>query len=292
MRPAHKHHYIPKFYTKRWVGSDGLLCQFGLHPRGIAVKRRPADGVGFKENLYSIPGAPLNVSIHLEDKFLRSTDQVAADVAKALIEGRLNALDADQKSGWARFIMSLLQRTPEMIAWLGKVWAGMHAEARAAARAEIEKNNSDLEQLDSLDNSREVSLVRVLQQMMDLPDLGRYIINMRWAVFGLNSHTRLMTSDRPVLITNGLNKPNSQIVLPLSPSHLFVAANSDQVIREIATIHARDLSAQMNDFIVRQAKRYVYAADESQASFVYSRLGSGAAQFIAPDDLLKKYPPD
>ncbi|MBN9546952.1 MAG: DUF4238 domain-containing protein [Alphaproteobacteria bacterium] len=288
-----KHHYIPEFYTKRWAtASDKLICQFALHPEGVSPKRKSPAGVGFEEDLYAIPGAPQSVSSHLEAHFFRVTDQEGSDALNMLLSGRLNDMTSEQKSGWARFIMSTLHRNPQKIRWYGKVWAGMHAEAAENARREIEENNGDLGQLGDFEHTFAVSFVRVLQTIMDSTLIGQHLINMRWMVIELHEYKRLLTSDRPLLRTNGIGNPDAQIGFPLSPSHLFVAANNDRALQQVASINAKDLSRQVNHHIVIQAERYVYAADDAQQSFVTNRLGKQPSQFLAPPHLLQKYPRD
>lgn len=285
----HKHHYIPKFYTKRWTDDRGLLCQFDLHPRGVAAKRRSPDGVGFKHNLYSIPGVPPDISEYLEDKFFRDADQGASDALDRLIARDLDGMSDKAKSAWARFIMGLLQRTPEKVEWLGKVWAGMHAEAVADAIRISEEQGISPGDMGNLENSVAVSFARVLQQLMDLPNLGRLIVNMRWAVLQLHEHKRLMTSDRPVVLLNGVEQEDALIAVPLSPSHIFLAANKIEILRNIAQLPVKQISSQLNHSVVAQAQRYVYAVDDSQFRFVAKHIARDT-QFMAPPHLLAKYP--
>ena len=288
-----KHHYISAFYTKHWaILADHRVCQFTLHSRGVASNRRAPAAIGFQEDLYSIPGAPPAISAYLEDQFFRVADQEAALSLEALLSGRLNQIDDGQKSGWARFIMTLLNRTPERIKWFGKVWAGMHAEAKDEAEKEIAKAGSDPDQLEEFENSFAGSFVKVMQSMMDSTTIGRFIVNMRWGVIELHDHQRLMTSDRPVLLTGGIRQPDAQIVVPLSPSKLFIAANDAQILQNLIAIDAREISARLNDAVVRQAEKYFFAVDDSQFAFVANRLGRQPSQFIAPAHLLKKYSRD
>lgn len=285
-----KHHYIPEFYTKRWAGPDGQVCQFARVPDGVAATRRAPAAIGFQEDLYSVPGAPSYVSAHLEGHFFRVTDNDAAVALDALLNGQLNQLTERLKSAWVRFLMSLLHRTPEKVRWYGNVWKGMHAEAVEAARKDIIQNNGDMAQLANLEESFAISFVGVLQKIMDSTLIGQHVVNMRWGVITLHENQRLMTSDRPLLITNGLEKPETEIHLPISPAHLFVAANKEDVLQKIAKIHARELSSELNHYVVSQAENYVYSEDDSQLRFVRNRLGRQPSQFVAPANLLAKYP--
>jgi hypothetical protein len=286
-----KHHYIPEFYTKRWaVADDSKVCQFTLHSMGVSPNRKAPAAIGYLEDLYAIPGAPPEISAYLEARYFRQTDQEGCLALDALLSGKLNQMSASLKIGWARFMMSLLHRTPEKIIWYGKVWKGMHAEAAVDARAEIERNNGDLSQLADFEETFAASFVQVLQNIMDSTLIGQHLVNMRWGVIKLHQHQRLMTSDRPLLIMNGLQRPDAQVAIPLSPSDLFIATNKEDILQQAGEMNSKELSEQSNHHIVSQAERYVYSADDSQLRFVSKRLGREPSQFLAPTHLLQKYP--
>ncbi|WP_354002189.1 DUF4238 domain-containing protein [uncultured Reyranella sp.] len=35
-----KHHYIPVFYLKSWIGTDGKLCEFSRPHKTVVDRRR------------------------------------------------------------------------------------------------------------------------------------------------------------------------------------------------------------------------------------------------------------
>jgi hypothetical protein len=109
--------------------------------------------------------------------------------------------------------------------------------------------------------------------------LGQWINNMRWLVLKADTpRFTLLTSDRPVVMTNGLRYDNSQIILPISPYHVFVATNTEQTERYIEMVFARgQMIQQVNERVTLQARKYVYALDDAQSSFVSKRLGKGYA---------------
>ena len=80
----------------------------------------------------------------------------------------------------------------------------------------------------------------LLQKSIDHPDLGNHINNMRWTVLKANSPKfTLLTSDRPVLITNGLAYEHSQLILPISPFQVFFATNTAHMEHYIEHVFAR-----------------------------------------------------
>jgi hypothetical protein len=266
----------------------------GLYGYRVAAKRRAPDAVGFKYDLYTIPGVPLNIATHIEDQFLKVADQEAADAHALLIAGQINAMTLKYRNGWARFFMTLFQRTPEKVAWLAQVWAAHHEEAMAAAEVELRKRG-ELDEAEKIKSevkpeSVHISGAKLLQEMMDLPNLGGVILNMRWAVLVLHQGRRLLTSDHPVVMSNGLGGPQGHMVIALTPNQLFFAANTQDFLNEMASQPANALAEKYNNLVVAQASTYVYAEDDSQIRFVANRLGRYPSQFIAPPDLLERFP--
>ena len=46
-----KHHYVPKFYQKAWVGPEGQLCEFSKPYKDVTPHRRFPDGTGYVRGL-------------------------------------------------------------------------------------------------------------------------------------------------------------------------------------------------------------------------------------------------
>jgi Protein of unknown function (DUF4238) len=115
----------------------------------------------------------------------------------------------------------------------------------------------------------------LLQKIIDNPDLGNHINNMRWTVLKAQSPKfTLLTSDRPVLITNGLAYEHSQLILPISPFHVFFATNTADMERYIEHVFAKgQMIQQVNELVALQARKYVYGLSDQQFNFVVARLG-------------------
>ena len=136
---SRRHHYVPQFYSKQWCGDDGRLCEFSRPYRDVIPKRKYPSATGYQNELYSVPGAPEEIISYIEDRFLKISDQRANDALQYLLTDRLDELDADLRSGWARFIMSQLQRTPQKVAWLLKVWNSNFDPTLGVAAKEYDK---------------------------------------------------------------------------------------------------------------------------------------------------------
>jgi hypothetical protein len=84
----------------------------------------------------------------------------------------------------------------------------------------------------------------------------------------------LLTSDRPLIMTNGLLRPEDQIILPISPTAVFVATNIIETENAVRYTRRRDIFRQVNERVARQSRKYVYGSNDSQLDFVSKRLGS------------------
>jgi hypothetical protein len=287
------HHYSPRFYLKRWAGSDGRLCEYS-RPRDIVKPRMThPSGTGYVRDLYTIAGLPPERSQVLENPFMKVLDQKASDTLDKLLDGRrLSRLDVSQKSAWARFIMSLIQRHPEKIAWIARIVGELFDYTQAALEADYEKFRKSgdpptfTEYKASLDpNAREILKAVFLRDIADLPNVGRRINGMLWSVVTLSElRPSFLTSDRPVVMTNGLAFEMAHIIIPISPRALFLAANNPRKLNQLQNaLMDGALTDHVNHTVAAQAQKFVYFVDGSLLSFVEDRLGRYPAQFIVSD---------
>jgi len=98
---------------------------------------------------------------------------------------------------------------------------------------------------------------------------------MRWMVLHDPAPKHLLlTSDSPVVMTNGLEKPNGQLIVPISPRHVFIATNNLDTENYIRGVwRNRQLVQQVNERVALQSRKYVYGYSEAQLFFVSSRPG-------------------
>jgi hypothetical protein len=291
---SHKHHYIPCFYLRQWIGEDGRLCEFSRPYGEVKPRRTHPSGTGYEWDLYTDDRLPTNADSSLEDVFLKRVDQRASDALQLLVLDQMNELTVEMRSAWSRFLISLIQRNPEKMAWLREQWVTRFGETLAAIESEYEAlgRPADLGAFEALRTDLDPRAgARTLQRLIDLRRVGAFINQMRWQTVSFNGldHS-LLTSDRPVIMTNGLKYADSHIVMPMGPAHLFLAANNTETEHQLRKLGARELAQRANDRVARQAKKYVYGRDGRQLRFVENRLGHGDVQFIGSDTSEKDGP--
>ena len=219
----------------------------------------------------------------LEDKFFRDIDTIASNALRFMVNTGGHDMNVHLRNGWSRFLNSLRQRQPEQVARLKKM--SLERLEGILERVKVEAGSGEVPALptevtfdqfaDHMRQSvRDKDWADVLQHVIDSSDVGLFISNMRWSLVNVqNSDRRFLTSDRPVVVTNGVNHPEGYIMLPISPTQLFVALNNIEMENRLRYADLRRLVNQVNDLITRQAQRFVYSIDERQLRFVENRLG-------------------
>jgi hypothetical protein len=273
-------HYIPVFYLRRWVGSDGRLCVYSRQHGSVKPNRKYPTATGFAEDLYAIGGAGAEIESHLEGQFFRIADNEAASVLDILETESRDLSDGSLRSGWSRFVMTLLHRNPESVA----MWQSKAEEVAAQARDKFRTNYASLRRpsdpekfedypLKELEYYAARTTVDTLQKMMDHKQMGDHLNRMAWAVVRLKSSHSLLTSDRPLVMTNGIGYSDSHFAMPVGPQRLFIAANDQRLAHHLARQDHDELATTMNNEVTRQARKFVWGLDDTQLRFVERRLG-------------------
>ncbi|HEX4159496.1 MAG TPA: DUF4238 domain-containing protein [Rhizomicrobium sp.] len=274
-----RHHYIPIFYLSQWAGADGKICQFSRPHDRVVPNRKHPSGTGWEDDSYAMPGVPPRLQQFLEEVFLKQADQEANDALQCMLAGG-GGLTARLRSGWSRFIMSLLSRTPDRVRQLRAMYADELAsrmDRLNSAYDEFHANDevppSPEQKAADIQRENELAAGMLLQNVMDLPGVGQHLNNMRWSVFNIpNGRRTLLTSDKPVMLSRGLQYPDAYITLPISPTQLFAAANDQAILNQIQSPAPCDATQQSNLAVTRSASKYVYGDDDYQVNFVEKYL--------------------
>ena len=285
-----KHHYIPCFYLRRWAAPDGTLCEFTRPHTVVRPKRTVPEGTGFQPGLYTVTGlAPERQSI-IEDDFFRHTDQKASDALAFMLANQDSSADMPStlRSGWSRFILSLRHRNPESLAEL-------KAKCVAALRDHLPELKASYEDMRGPDDPATFAELKarlehdaehktwavLLQDVVDSLTVGTFINRMHWSIVTLQgARQRLLTSDRPTFMTNGIEHSKGQIILPVGPDQVFVAVTAPEMEGVLRAQDGAKFIRKVNDGCARRAERFVYDTDDRQLRFVEDRLRQRPAQTV------------
>jgi hypothetical protein len=263
-----KHHYIPKFYLKRWAAADGRICEYSRPFKQVEPKRVHPDGTGYERGLYAIPGLPPHLTNIVEQRVLKPADNLASIALDALVGGTLPK-PAEMRRDWSRFMFSLLMRFPE-------AQQALREDLTEIVRRQTMTAEDPAGEFKKIMESNDLSLAtaRIFLDLVNTSRVTTTLYDMTWEVIALERpQNTFLTSDRPVIKTGrlyGLTEPH--LILPISPHHLFVASNSERVFETLKSRVKASLVADCNNDVVRSATKYIWGTDDSQLRFVENRL--------------------
>lgn len=261
-----KHHYIPVFYLREWAGPDGRLAEFS-RPTAQDVKARPAGpkGTGYVRGLYRFDAASEEAAEAFERLFFGQVDSLAKKALDIHLGREPQNWTADNRSAWSRFIIGMLYRNPERIAGLRRYIEDIALDNCEQHQLEYETQakEGDPPFLDYLVKKVTFDALEWTQTIMGNEKIGLHLNHMRWAVRDISdSGVKLFTSDRPVLMTNGLVGDRAHLVIPLCPTKAFIACNSEQMESELLGYSSMVFAKGCNRNILRYAQKYAWNVDD------------------------------
>lgn len=214
----------------------------------------------------------------LEDKFFKAVDNVAAAAVHYMLEKRTTHLPEDLRAGFARLLTGFFHRTPDRVAEI-KALLLQDLEA-SIAEARIDPTTmwkpealehyslEELERQIRLDIEGRgwgVSLLNVT----DSEEVNTVIMRMAWTIFELdNTRHTLLTSDKPLVSTNGFTHYSGHLSVSLGPTRLFIATHNKETLDNITSVGPDKLVERFNLEVVKRAQKFVYGLDDKQLSFV------------------------
>jgi hypothetical protein len=280
-----KHHYIPEFYLKQWVvGENRQLIEFCRRYKGVVSRPTAPGGTGYVRGLYRLPDAPPGEEYVVETGLMSDIDSWASRaLARMMTDGAApGTMDRRMALGWCQFLYSLIVRDPEQLDRIKEKLKSLDAlEVLENIREDYPKlrRPEDPATFDEYKaafalNPIDVPATRVLPVLLKSKRVMAVLAALQWRTATVNSaRYPLLTSDRPVIMSNGLSRPDAHIVLPISPRRLFVATKDEQTFQDIIAGSMDLLAKTVNNQVAQQAYQYVYGSDDKQLRFVSNRLG-------------------
>jgi hypothetical protein len=278
-----KHHYIPVFYLKQWAGVDGRVCEYARRYKGIEARRTFPKGTGYLRGLYRLPNVPDDKAELVETIYMKSVDDGAAQALRILSDDNAgpSQMNDRMKAYWARFLHCLILRSPEYISAMSTLLAHNVGDYVDVIRDKYEKERKPTDpptfeeyKAQFIANPLNTFAPRIINRIVDNPNIIRHMCGMKWHVVRFSSSQHLLlTSDRPIIMTNGVGGPGAHMALPISPTQLFIAFNDDEGYRQVRSLSSRELIRNSNTKVVEQARKYAYGFSHADLSFVSSRLG-------------------
>ncbi|MBZ5763574.1 DUF4238 domain-containing protein [Rhizobium sp. VS19-DR104.2] len=278
------HHYIPQFYLRRWANKGRKVCRFSKPYDRILPKMTAISGTGGMDRLYEMKTVSPEFAQWFEKGSLKAIDTAANNVLDLLEAGKLDHLTSDQRSMWARFLMSMLMRGPRdievMQASYAQEWQALIPEIVAEFKAsENEITRGLAANVPAMLAPGSPLLadwgLEAAIGLMDHAGIGNIIINMEWIVRDMpESAPELLTSDRPIMKSGELVASDDFVMLPIGPRTLFIAVGNAETVGRVQAYDPAAQAAAVNRFIVERAQECVYGTDDAQLEFVREYMGT------------------
>ncbi len=283
MSEPNRHHYIPVFYLKQWTGPDGRLCEYSRPYKETRAKRKHPSATGYVDGLYSLPDVPPEQTQKIETQLMKSVDDWAAKALNELLQNnpRPGQFDPRLALGWCRFLYSLIVRNPEYLELAGQKMASLGPEVLESVREDypLLRTPTDPESFDEYKakfvlNPISITAPHALPYLINSRRVAKEIASLIWVTRPVrNAKWTMLTSDRPIIMTNGLTRSDAHIVIPISPRMLFIASRNKETNDRINSMTSNDIVETTNNKVAEQAIKYIYGIDDKQLRFVANRLG-------------------
>lgn len=278
-----KHHFLPVFYLKQWAGADDRVCRYSKPYRNKVVPKRkhPAE-TGYINRLYAIEGLPQAEAVEFESAFLSPVDSRAAEALVIMRdEHGVGNFNSKQRTAWTRFLQSLMMRMPDDIRklkryfkddWLAYILElqGLYDEFKSQ-----DHPASFAEYMESTHPSvYEKGVFSILKRLIDHDEMTNLISSLHWSVLTFEaSEYPLLTSDRPIIYTPHMQGRETHILVPISPTEVFLAVREPDYAQHIKRRSQSELGRILNQYVVEGADEFVYGIDDRQLRFVQNRMG-------------------
>jgi hypothetical protein len=176
--------------------------------------------------------------------------------------------------------MGTLYRNPQRITTLRKYIEEIALDNYEAGRAEYERlvPSGDPPYLDFLVKKVTYDSMDWTREIMSNENIGLQL-NMRWSVRDITGcGLKLFTSDRPILMTNGLLGDNAHLVMPISPHKAFIACNTKKTEEYLFALSSMHFAKNSNRNVLRFAQKYAWNSDDQLLNRANEYLGIDAAE--------------
>ena len=276
------HHYVPRFYLRKWDSqSDGKVQYFRWANGKIVSSRISPGSTAYEKNLYSLENVPSDERQAIEAFFSTKIDNPASLVLNKILQEGVDNLSNEERVTWVRFLFSLRYRGPEGIQKakeegkevLEKLLVEGQAEYETIRVPEDPPTFVEYCKANSPGTLPNVGVKTLSQWIYDNKQVHLLLKMYWWIVDVSGEDIDLITSNHPCIFTRGLGDPQCIISLPLSPSVVYFAANDPNNKSKILQPSKRKLIRRVHEsMLIQQDIKMIYSTNEKHAQFIKNHL--------------------
>lgn len=289
MPPDQDHHYVPRFYIRKWVSqSDGKVQYFRWANGKIVSSRISPGSTAYERNLYSLQNVPSEERQAIETFFSIKIDNPASIVLNKILHTGVDNLSNEEKVTWVRFIVSLRYRGPEGVQKAKEEGKNILENSLVESQLEYEAlrgpdDPTSFVEFCKVNTPGALSNtgIKALSQWLYGTKFIHLFLKMHWWVADVSGEDiDLFTSDHPCIFTRGLGDLQCIISLPLSPNLVFFAANDPNNINKIKRPSKRKLIRHVHkSMLIQQNVKMIYSTSDRHAQFIRNHLKKNNASF-------------
>ena len=261
-----------------------MFQEFRLDLDGLPTARRVAKATGFRNNLYALtkPEVAGMRQQTIETKLMSHIDNYAARVRTKMEHHGLKSLSITEKQDWARFLISLRVRQPDVVSQIRMEGAQNLRESLLddPDQYEVLADEEDAPTLEEWVEQHFPGLIEnfglsCFPRLIDNEQVGTKILQLRWWLWDFDAEkNELLLADNPCIFTGGIDAPELIVALPISPTKAFLATRGNRTAANLRRLSPGTLVVQLNESSVVQSRARIYARTDAPMRFIANRLAS------------------
>lgn len=233
-----------------------------------------ASGYCYRRDLLTLPDHPDGPDF-LERVSFEKIDRLGASAYRKLISDGVDAISRQQKHDFAKFLLSLEARRPEVLTQIRtsgvadiKQQLDSNSEIKGAL-ARIDNNETPTQFYEKNLGSIEGETVQAVVEYLTEESVGfPAVMNSYWGIKKFSGRLGLVLSDRPLIRYGASGSENSFWALPLCPEQLLIMAPSNHVFRSLLTQKPGELLRKANISSVDNCDQYVFGVGWSEQKWL------------------------
>jgi hypothetical protein len=277
-----KHHYLPVFYLSQWAAPDGKVIRYHRPVSVVVAHPIAPKNTGFERGLYRLDGYASEQSNAIETGFMSAVvDNEGAQAMQVLTAGDLGRMTPELGRAWVRFIMAMHVRHPARVEQITEQVAEMTRQSLMSNPEEYEalRKPNDPPTLLAYVEQKIPELItnrgkQFLPGIISHETIGEIVRHMKWqTVEILHDDLDFLTCDRPLHMSHGISDDRCFIAVPMSPRIVFLATRDADTFKSVLGGGIEAFAKSLNEVLVSQADKYVYAAHDRHSPLVEKLLG-------------------